>query len=373
MTTTGTFAVITGGGTAGHVLPALAVAEALEERGHDAATLHYVGTERGIERELLPPTPYPYTLFDVVGVQRRVDRRNLDFAPKLYRATRRAGVLLGRLQPRVVVSVGGYGSLPSVLAARRARIPVVVVSFDRRPGRASAVAARFAAACAVAYPGSALPRAEVTGAPVRRSIRAVDRATGRDDARVALGLPTDRFVVAVMGGSLGSGVLNEAVRGYVADRRDDNGLAVRHAVGARYAGDGPPVGWDDPDAVLYQPIGFEPRMDLLYAAADVLVGRGGAATVAEVAVTGTPAVLVPWSGAAEDHQTANVAWLADQDAAIALAESDIDRLGPVLDGLRADVVRRQALGDRARAAGAVHRSDRIPHMIERVALASNAS
>ena len=345
MTVTGTFAVITGGGTAGHVLPALAVAEALEERGHDAATLHYVGTERGIERELLPPTPYPYTFFDVVGVQRRADRRNLDFAPKLYRATRRAGALLARLQPRVVVSVGGYGSLPSVLAARRARIPVVVVSFDRRPGRASAVAARFAAACAVAYPGSTLPRAEVTGAPVRRSIRAVDRETGRDDARVALGLPTDRFVVAVMGGSLGSGVLNEAIRGYVADRRDDTGLAVRHAVGARYAGAGGPVGWDDPGGVLYQPVGFEAGLDLLYAAAVVLVG----------------------------HQTANVAWLTDQDAAIALAENDIDRLGLVLDGLRADSVRRQGLGDRARAAGAIHRSDRIPHMIERVALASNAS
>ena len=115
-------------------------------------------------------------------------------------------------------------------------------------------------------------------------------------------------------------------------------------------------------------------MDLLYAAADVLVGRGGATTVAEVAVTGTPAVLVPWSGAADDHQTANVAWLADQDAAvIALAESDIDRLGPVLDGLRADLVRRQGSAIGRVPPGHVHRSDRIPHMIERVALASNAS
>ena len=357
------------------MLPALAVAEALEERGHDAATLHYVGTERGIERELLPPTPYPYTFFDVVGVQRRARPPQPRLrAQALPGDAPRAGALLARLQPRVVVSVGGYASLPSVLAARRARIPVVVVSFDRRPGRASAVAARFAAACAVAYPGSTLPRAEVTGAPVRRSIRAVDRATGRDDARVALGLPTDRFVVAVMGGSLGSGVLNEAIRGYVADRRDDTGLAVRHAVGARYAGAGGPVGWDDPGGVLYQPVGFEPRMDLLYAAADVLVGRGGATTVAEVAVTGTPAVLVPWSGAAEDHQTANVAWLADQDAADRPGRERHRSPGP---GARRAARRRPSgarrLGDRARAAGAIHRSDRIPHMIERVALASNAS
>jgi UDP-N-acetylglucosamine--N-acetylmuramyl-(pentapeptide) pyrophosphoryl-undecaprenol N-acetylglucosamine transferase len=218
-----------------------------------------------------------------------------------------------------------------------------------------------------------MPRAEVTGAPIRRSIRAVDRTADRDAARATLGLPADRFVVAVMGGSLGSGVLNQAIGGYIADRRDDAGLAVRHAVGARYSGSSGPPGWDQPDGLLYQPVGFEPRMDLVYASADLLVGRGGATTVAEVAVTGTPAVLVPWSGAAEDHQTANVAWLADQDAAITLAERDVGRLGHVLDDLRADVDRRHALGERARAAGVIHRSDRIPHMIERVALASNPS
>ena len=144
---------------------------------------------------------------------------------------------------------------------------------------------------------------------------------------------------------------------------DDAGLAVRHAVGDRFAGDGRPVGRDDPDGVLYQPVGFEARMDLLYAAADVLVGRGGATTVAEVAVTGTPAVLVPWSGAAEDHQTAQRApGSPTRTRPSLLPESDIDRLGAVLDELRADVVRRH--GPRrsgARAAGAIHRSDRIPH------------
>ncbi len=292
--------------------------------------------------------------------------------PKLFRATRRARVLLVALHPRVVVSVGGYASLPSVLAARRLRIPVVVISFDRRPGRASALAARFAAGCAVAYPGSTLPRAELTGAPVRRAIRDVDRVAGRADARRELGLPADRFVVAAMGGSLGSGVLNDAITCYLERHRDDTGLAIRHAVGERNARQAPAARTGSGGAI-YQPVAFEDRMDLVYAAADVLVGRGGATTVAEVAVTGTPAVLVPWSGAAEDHQTTNVAWLADQGAAVALAEADIGELGGLLDALRADGVRREALGERAHRAGAVHRSDRIPHMIERVALASNLS
>ena len=293
--------------------------------------------------------------------------------PKLFRATRRARVLLAALHPRVVVSVGGYASLPSVLAARRLRIPVVVISFDRRPGRASALAARFAAGCAVAYPGSTLPRAELTGAPVRRAIRDVDRVDRPGRPRRHLGLPADRFVVAAMGGSLGSGVLNDAITCYLErpSRRHRAGDPPRGGGAQRPAGTGCANGLRAARSTSRS--AFEDRMDLVYAAADVLVGRGGATTVAEVAVTGTPAVLVPWSGAAEDHQTANVAWLADQGAAVALAEADIGELGGLLDSLRADGVRREALGERAHGAGAVHRSDRIPHMIERVALASNLS
>ena len=132
--------VIAAGGTAGHVLPALAVAEELEDRGHPATALHYIGAQRGIETRLLPDTPYPHTFLDVVGVQRSVSPRNLAFLPKLVRATSTARRLLRAMRPRVVVSVGGYASLPAVLAARRLRVPVLVVSFDRRPGRASALA-----------------------------------------------------------------------------------------------------------------------------------------------------------------------------------------------------------------------------------------
>lgn len=362
-----TFAVVTGGGTAGHVLPALAIAEALHDAGHDTDTIHYIGATRGIEGQLLPETPYPHTLFDVVGLQRSLSRRNVGFLPKLIRANRQARRLLRRLDPAVVVSVGGYASLPSVLAARRLRIPVVVVSFDRTPGRASALTARFAAACAVAFEGSPLPRAEVTGAPVRRVIRELDRAGARDDACRGLGLDPSRFVVAVMGGSLGSGVLNEAVARFVAEHADDTGLAVRHVAGERFVGAMPAAGLDPAAGIQYQPVGYEDRMDLVYAAADLLVGRGGATTVAEVAAVGVPAVLVPWAASAEDHQTANVAWLADQGGAVLWPERDIDRLGPLLDELRADPARRAALAAAAYTAGARNRDGGLAALIERVA------
>ncbi len=366
------FAVVAGGGTAGHVLPAIAVAEALVARGHDPSAIHYMGTERGIEARLLPTTPFAFTLLDVVGLQRSFGlgdiRRNLAFVPKLWSARRRAIAAFAAWRPRVVVSVGGYASLPAVLAARARDVPVVVVSYDRFPGRASAFAARRAAACAVAFPDSTLPRATVVGAPVRQAVLDVDRHRDRGAARDALGLPHDRFVVAVMGGSQGSGVLNRAVRRLLDRWADDSTVAVRHAVGERFL-DGARPPNDGTTGVLYQPVGFEPQMPLVYAAADLLVGRGGASTVHEVAVTGIPAVLVPWSGSAEDHQTANVRWLADEGAAVLIAEADLDRLVDTVERLRADPAERQALSAGAGRLGTVHRGGGLAQLVESVALA----
>lgn len=369
--TTATWAVVTGGGTSGHVLPALAVADALVASGHDPASIRYVGARRGVETRLLPETPYPHEFLDVVGVQRRLSRANLGFVPKMLRSTRAATALLREWQPRVVVSVGGYASMPAVFAARRLSIPVVVVSYDRTPGRASRLSARFAAACAVAFEQSPLPRAEVTGAPVRQAILDVDRnATDRRlAARARLGIGEERFLVAVMGGSLGSGVLNGAIVDYLVAHRDDEHLAVRQITGERFVEAVAPVD----GAVLHQVVGYESDMAAVYEACDLLVGRGGASTVHEVAVTGTPAVLVPWAASADDHQTDNVRWLSEVDAAVLLPEHQLDRLGDVLDGLRADPARRGALAAAAYGRGQVHRSGALAGLIERVAIASSPS
>jgi UDP-N-acetylglucosamine--N-acetylmuramyl-(pentapeptide) pyrophosphoryl-undecaprenol N-acetylglucosamine transferase len=368
------FAVVAGGGTAGHVLPALAVADALVAAGHRGDEIHYLGTQRGIETRLVPPTGLAHTFLDVVGLQRRLTRRNLAFVPKLWRATRAARALLANLRPRVVVSVGGYGSLPAVLAARRLHIPIVVVSYDHRPGRASQLAARWAAACAVAFPDSPLPRATLTGAPVRQAVLDVDRGpAGRLAARAALGIPAERFLVAVIGGSLGSGLLNEAMLDYVDQRSDDATLAVRHVVGERFVDDvrsaHAALGEPPADGALYQVIGFDEQIPDVYAAADLLVGRGGASTVHEVAAVGIPSVLVPWSGAADDHQTGNVEWLARQGATVMLAEARAGELPSTIERLRHDPAARERLATAARAAGEVHRRGALAALVERVALA----
>jgi len=365
-------AVVTGGGTAGHVLPALAVMDRLVAAGHRPDELHYVGTSRGIEARLVPARGHPHTLLDVSGLQRSMSPRdllrNLAFAPRLVRATWRAIALLRRLRPQVVVNVGGYASMPATLAAGLLRVPVVVVSYDRRPGLASKLAARLASACAVAFEGSPLPRARLTGAPVRPEVIAVDRARDRGHARRELELPEERFVVAVVGGSLGARAVNRAVAGAAALLADRGDLAIHHVVGERFVDDGAPAP-APAAAIMYRVIGYEDRMPLVYAAADLVVARAGASTIAELATTGTPAILVPWPGAAEDHQLDNARTLTDPGAAILLEERELspERLAGEITALAADPGRLAAIAAAAREAGARHRGSSLVELVEEVA------
>jgi UDP-N-acetylglucosamine--N-acetylmuramyl-(pentapeptide) pyrophosphoryl-undecaprenol N-acetylglucosamine transferase len=360
--------VITGGGTSGHVLPALAIMDRLVDAGHVASSLHYVGTERGIESRLLPPTGYRFTLLDVVGLQRSLTRRNLLVVPMLVGATRRARRLLRELRPAVVVNVGGYASMPATFAARRLEIPVVVVSYDLRPGLASKLAARSAAAVAAAFPGSPLPNARLAGAPIRREIIAIDRARDRDSARTALDIPLDRFVVSVFGGSLGAKAVNEAVAGMVAGWSDRTDVYVHHVVGDRWLADAPPSR-TDPAGIMYRVIGYEDRMPQLYAASDLMITRAGASTIAEIAATGMPAVVVPWPGAAENHQLGNARTLTEQGAAVLLEERDLSAwsLAVLVGGLIADPARLGALSAAAFAEGERHRDDSLIRLIDEIA------
>jgi UDP-N-acetylglucosamine--N-acetylmuramyl-(pentapeptide) pyrophosphoryl-undecaprenol N-acetylglucosamine transferase len=360
-----TVAVVTGGGTAGHVLAALAVADALVERGHPQGALHYVGTARGVEARLLPPTGYAHTLLDVVGLQRSLSVRNLAFLPKLVRSTWQACRLVRRLRPRVVVNVGGYASFPATAAAKLCRVPVVVVSYDRRPGLVSRFPARGAAASAVAFEGSTLPRAELTGAPVGRQILAVDRRRDRLNARIELGLPEDRFVLAVFGGSLGAQRLNEVVAELVGRWADRTDLAVYHVVGERNVQAAAP-GRDGKHGILYRVLGYEDRMPLVYAAADVMMTRAGAATIAELTTVGTPALIVPWPGAAE-----NARELGERHGAVVVEERDltVDRVVSELERLIAAPESVVAMSAAAWELGARHRSGALVDLIERVATA----
>jgi UDP-N-acetylglucosamine--N-acetylmuramyl-(pentapeptide) pyrophosphoryl-undecaprenol N-acetylglucosamine transferase len=368
-----TFAVVTGGGTAGHVLPALAIMDRLVAAGVPRAALHHVGTTRGVEARLLPPTGFGHTLLDVDGLQRSLSarnlRRNLVFLPKLIGGTVRAWRLLGRLRPHVVVNVGGYASMPATFAAWVRRVPVVVVSYDQRPGLASRVTARFAACAATAFEGSPLRRARLTGAPIRPEIIAVDRERDRASAREMLGLPPDRFVVTVFGGSLGAKAINDAVAEVVRTAPDRADLCIHHITGDRWVAptgaSGVSAGTRGVDGIMYRVIGFDDRMAQLYAASDLMVTRAGASTIAELAATGTPAIVVPWPDAAENHQLDNARTLSDHGAAVLLEQRDLtgERLLQEIDALRTDQARVASIAAAARAAGARHRDDSLIEVI----------
>ena len=365
------FAVIAGGGTGGHVVPALAIGRALVSRGHAPASVHFVGSSRGIEARLVPAAGFPLTLLPGRGIVRRLSVDNVGAAWGLARAVNRALALLARRRPRVVVSVGGYASVPCAVAAAALRIPIVVHEQNAVPGAANRLAARFAKASAVSYPGTPLPRASVTGNPVRPEILTVQRTPeAREAARTALGLDVDRFVLGVFGGSLGALRINTAVLAAIPAWAGRSDLAVRHVVGERdwqlvndeLAGLAAPP----PDGLQYQPVRYEDRMDLLLGAADLCVCRAGGNTVAELAVVGMPSVLAPLPNAPGDHQTANARVFERAGAAVLVADGELDgdRLAGEVARLMGDRAALAAMGEAAAALARPQAADAVAALAE---------
>jgi UDP-N-acetylglucosamine--N-acetylmuramyl-(pentapeptide) pyrophosphoryl-undecaprenol N-acetylglucosamine transferase len=359
------FAIIAGGGTAGHVLPGVAIARALEARGH---AVHYVGAERGLEARLLPDEGIPHTLLPGRGIQRRLTLANLAAIYGIVRAVFAAVGLVRRLRPKVVVGVGGYASVPCVLAAVLWRVPIVVAEQNTHPGAANRLAARFAKASAVSFPGTPLPRSVVTGNPVRPEIAAIDPARDAAAAKADLGEPTDRDLVLVAGGSLGALSINKAVIDLVTGPwRDRGDVAVRHVVGER---DWSLIGADPPElpagGVAYRPVRYEHAMPTALAAADVGVFRAGSSMCFEIAAAGLPSVLVPSPHVTGDHQTGNARLLADAGAAVLLPDAELDgtRLAAALDALLADPDRHDAMASAVRAFARPGAADAIAVLAE---------
>lgn len=335
--------VVAGGGTAGHVLPGVAIAKALQARG---CRVHYVGAARGLEARLLPQTDIPVTLLPGRGIARTLTLANVAAALGIVRAVARAILLVRRLRPRVVVGVGGYASVPCTIAAVLWRIPIVVAEQNTHPGVANRLAARFARAAAVAFPGTPLPRAVVTGNPVRPEIVAVDRATDGGAAKSEVGVRQGAALVLVAGGSLGALSINQAVV-ELADRwRDRADVDIRHILGDR--------DWDTlgrRSRSGYVQVRYEDDMPRALTAADVGVFRSGSSMCFEIAAVGLPSVLVPSPHVTGDHQTGNARAMEAAGAAVVVPDAELTaaRLDSELSTLLADPARRDAMASAARA------------------------
>ncbi|HTO00594.1 MAG TPA: UDP-N-acetylglucosamine--N-acetylmuramyl-(pentapeptide) pyrophosphoryl-undecaprenol N-acetylglucosamine transferase [Microthrixaceae bacterium] len=333
--TEGTWALVVGGGTAGHVLPGVTVAAELVRRGHSASSIHFVGAERGIESKIVPEAGFEITLLPGRGIQRKLTLANIGAAWGLIRAVFKALGLVRRRRPSVVLALGGFASFACSLAAVIWRVPLVVADQNARAGASNRIFGRFAKACAVPFADTDLPKRVVTGNPVREEILSSAQNADKDAARQALGLPADRTVIVAFAGSLGSRRLNEAVVGAVGHWAERTDLAVHHVIGTR--------DWDARPVPLtagihYQAVPYEERMATVLESADLAICRSGGTTVAELTVMGLPSVLVPLPIATRDHQRANASELVRVGGAVLVADDEFDserliaEVGKILDG-----------------------------------------
>ena len=366
--------MIAGGGTAGHVLPGLALARALVDMGHPRSALHFVGSRKGVESRLVPAAGFEVTLLPGSGIERRLGLSTGRAVWGLSRACLDALTLLRRRRPAVVVGLGGYASVPCGLAALLLRIPVVVLEQNAVPGAANRLLARFARASAVSFPDTPLPRARVTGNPVRPEVLAVDRGRDRLAARADLGVDEGRRLLAVFGGSLGARRINESVRAALETWSGRSDLAVHHVVGERdwplFEG----LAAGTTGSLAYRAVRYEDRMDRVLAAADLAVCRAGATSVAELAAVGLPAVLVPLPGAPGDHQTANARVLERAGGAVVVPDGELGaRLASVVDELLRDPSRLEAMATAAAGQGRRDAAEVVARLVEEHALSRPAA
>ena len=285
--------VLAGGGTAGHVEPAMAVADALTAFDPDVR-ITALGTQRGLETRLVPERGYHLELITPVPLPRKPSADLMRLPLRVRRAVRQTRAVLDDVDADVVVGFGGYVALPAYLAAmggllRRRRVPVVVHEANASAGWANRVGARSAIRVLSAVPDPGLRGVEVVGVPVRASITSLDRIALRGQARAHFGFADDARVLLVFGGSQGAQSINRAVAAAAKDLAVA-GISVLHAHGPRNTLDlRQPADGDPP----YVAVPYLDRMDLAYAAADLAVCRSGAMTVAEVTAVGLPAVYVP--------------------------------------------------------------------------------
>ena len=348
--------VIAAGGTAGHVYPGIALADALR-RAEPDARVTFVGTPRGIEKDAVPGAGYPLEMIDVIPWSRTLGAKRFLAPPSAALATARARALLGRIAPDVVVGMGGYASLPVVLAARSRRLPAVLHEQNAIPGVANVVGSRSARRIAVTFPETRklFPRGievRVLGNPLRERIATLDRAATRLEAIGALALDASRRTLLVMGGSLGAARLNDAVVGLAERWRDRADLQVFVSAGSLH-GEALRERLDEAaggHALLIRCVDYLDKVEHAYAAADVALCRAGAATVMELAAVGLPSVLVPYPYARANHQEANARALAREGGAEVVLdrEATAESLAPALERLLDDEAAREKMAAGAR-------------------------
>lgn len=356
--------ILSGGGTGGHIYPAVAVAEALKRRLGDGVELLFVGAEGKMEMEKVPALGYRIEGLPVVGLQRRLTLRNLQVPFKVAESLRKARRVIREFGADVVVGFGGYASAPVLWSAQRMGIPTLIQEQNSYAGVTNKILASRAKRICVAYEGMERffpkDRIVMTGNPLRgRLLEQHDPAVLKTEGLTYFGLTADKPIVLVVGGSLGTRTLNNTMKANVDRITSEGKVQVIWQTGKFYEREMTEFMQSRSSEGIWRGA-FIDRMDLAYAVADVVVGRSGAGTVSELCLVGKPAIFVPSPNVAEDHQTKNAMALVRKDAALLVPDSEaVTALFPVVDQLLADPARMQRMAANIKALGIADSADRI--------------
>jgi len=344
--------IVTGGGTGGHIYPALAIAKGLREK-YPQAEILYIGKDGGLEADLVPAEGFTFRPVRVRGLQRRLSLTNLVALWQAGTAFFHARRMISDFQPSAVIGTGGYVCGPVILAAVFLKVPALVHEQNALPGVTTRLLARLVKLTALTFAGSGqhLPRQarfKVTGLPVRPEFS----PGRREEARKALGLPPEGFFILSFGGSQGARTLNRAMQEVITRFRDRLDVRFLHVTGpAQYEEFCKGFPLPENGNTTIKPYLYE--MPLALSAADLVICRAGAATLAELTLTGTPAILAPYPYAAGNHQEYNARALAEEGAAIVIQDAELtgEVLANQIDKLLAEPGRLAAMAEASRRLG----------------------
>ncbi len=331
--------LLSGGGTGGHVYPALAIAQAFKDKYPDAE-IAFVGSPRGIENKLIPQTGYSLYKIDIMGISRKLTLKNLKVAAKILKSKGQAKKLLKEFKPDIVIGTGGYASWPAVSQAAKMGIPTAIVEQDAYPGIATRQLAKCADRIFISFEktkeyieGKTKKGSKIilSGNPLRKNFSTVKK----DVARAKLGI--NKPYILSLGGSLGALTINKCMLQVFHDFSSKNNVCHMHACGSRdykeIRARFDTMGLDKAKNIVLQEYIYD--MPERMAAADVVINRSGAITLAELAMLGKPCILIPSPNVTADHQYKNAKVLADAGAAVLIREDELtaERLCKEIEGI----------------------------------------
>jgi undecaprenyldiphospho-muramoylpentapeptide beta-N-acetylglucosaminyltransferase len=319
--------IVSGGGTGGHIFPAISIAQAVKSADPEAEIL-FVGAEGRMEMEKVPAAGFKIVGLPVVGIQRKLTLKNLAVPFKFYRSLRIAKRIIKDFKPNVVVGVGGYASGPTLFAASRMGIPTLIQEQNSFAGVTNRMLAKRASKICVAYEGMEkfFPKEKIllTGNPVRSDLSMSKVDALKDEAISFFNLDASKPTILVLGGSLGARTINRSIANSM-DLLINSGVQLIWQTGKGYFFDAKRVlsSYNIPNVRAYD---FIYRMDLAFAAADLVVSRAGAGTISELCLVGKPCILIPSPNVAEDHQTANAISLVSKKAAVMVKDEEANKI-----------------------------------------------